>query len=135
MITIMTKLYTWWTGRLERRYREAQGYYKQLTKEALMAEWIELEVRKEKSSRRWELLLGLVLTVIFSDDLKRFLAIVFAPLTGVSVKDLQVSVLISILVALLIIFLLMAIVFYNFSYSLLLRRYLILKRYLEEHQI
>ncbi|ESV55570.1 hypothetical protein SAG0136_10305 [Streptococcus agalactiae LMG 14747] len=135
MITMMIKLHKWWTGRFERRYKEAQSYYDQMTKEALLAECIELEVRKEKSSRRWELLLGLVLTVIFSEDLKRLLAIIFAPLTGVSVKDLQVSVLMSIFVALLIIMLLMAIVVYNFSYSLLLRRHLILKRYLEEHKI
>lgn len=135
MIATITKLYKWWTGRFERQYKEAQGYYNQRTKEALLAEWVELEVKKEKSSRRWELLLGLVLTVIFSDDLKRLLAIVFAPLTGVVVKDLQESVLMSVIVALLIIFLLLAIMMYNFSYSLILRRYLILKRYLEEHQI
>lgn len=77
MITTLTKLYKRWTGRFERQYKEAQGYYNQLTKEALLAEWVELEVKKEKSSRRLELLLGLVLTIIFSDDLKRILAILF----------------------------------------------------------
>ena len=81
MIATVKRFYKWWTGRFERRYREAQGYYNQKSKEALLAEWVELEVKKEKSSRRWELLLGLVLTIIFSDDLKRLVAIVFAPLT------------------------------------------------------
>lgn len=134
MITTLTKLYKRWTGRFERQYKEAQGY-NQLTKEALLAEWVELEVKKEKSSRRLELLLGLVLTIIFSDDLKRILAILFSPLTGVTITDLQESVLMSFILALLIIFLLIVIVMSNFSYSLILRRYLILKRYLEEHQI
>ncbi|WP_105264207.1 hypothetical protein, partial [Streptococcus suis] len=95
----------------------------------------ELEVKREKSSRRWELMLGLVLTIIFSEDLKRLLAIILAPLTGVSINELQESVLMSLVVALLILFLLLAIVLYNFSYSLLLRRYLILKQYLEENPI
>lgn len=135
MITTLTKLYKRRTGRFERRYKEAQGYYNQLTKEALLAEWVELEVKKEKSSRRWELLLGLVLTIIFSDDLKRLLAILFSPLTGVAIKDLRESVLTSFILSLLIIFLLIVIVMSNFSYSLILRRYLILKRYLDEHQI
>ena len=135
MIATVKRFYKWWTGRFERRYREAQGYYNQKSKEALLAEWVELEVKKEKSSRRWELLLGLVLSIIFSDDLKRLLAIVFAPLTRTSPADLQNSVLMSLLVTLLIVFLLLAIVIYNASYSLTLRRYLILKRYLEEHNI
>ncbi|HFI0543427.1 TPA: hypothetical protein ACGOXQ_002112, partial [Streptococcus suis] len=68
-------------------------------------------------------------------DLKRLLAIILAPLTGVSINELQESVLMSLVVALLILFLLLAIVLYNFSYSLLLRRYLILKQYLEENPI
>ncbi|WP_164683776.1 hypothetical protein [Streptococcus hyointestinalis] len=135
MTAIVTQLYKWWTGRFERYYKEAQNYYDEQTKEALLAEWVELEVKKEKSSRRWELLLGLVLTVIFSDDLKRLLAIIFAPWAGVTTKDLQESVLMSLVVALLIVLLLLTIVLYNFSYSLILRRYLILKRYLEEHKI
>lgn len=135
MIATVKRLYKWWMGRFERRYKEAQGYYNQKTKEALLAEWIELEVKKEKSSRRWELLLGLVLTIIFSDDLKRLLAIVFSPLTGTSPSDLQNSILMSFVVTLLILVLLLAIVMYNVSYSLILRRYLILKRYLEEHRI
>ncbi|HEL1638534.1 TPA: hypothetical protein TXZ04_001848 [Streptococcus suis] len=135
MIATVRRLYKWWTGRFERRYREAQIYYDQQTKEALIAERIELEVKREKSSRRWELMLGLVLTIIFSEDLKRLLAIILAPLTGVSRNELQESVLMSLVVALLIMFLLLAIVLYNFSYSLLLRRYLILKQYLEENPI
>lgn len=135
MITTITKLYKRWTGRVERRYREAQGYYNQQTKEALLAEWVELEVKKEKNSRRWELLLGLVLTIIFSEDLKQLLAVSFVSITGVDATDLRGSILMSGIVALLIIFLLLAIVIYNISYSLTLRRYLILKRYLEEHQI
>lgn len=135
MMDTITKWYQWWTGRFERQYKEAQAYYSRQSKEALLAEWVVLEVSKEKSSRRWELLLGLVLTVIFSDDLKRLLAIAFAPLTGRSTSDLQNSILMSVIVALLIVFLLLAIVIYNFSYSLTLRRYLILKRYLEEHHI
>ncbi len=80
-------------------------------------------------------MLGLVLTIIFSEDLKRLLAIILAPLTGVSINEVQESVLMSLVVALLILFLLLAIVLYNFSYSLLLRRYLILKQYLEENPI
>ena len=104
-------------------------------KEALIAERIELEVKIEKSSRRWELLLGLVLTIIFSEDLKHLLAIILAPLTGVSINELQESVLMSLVVVLLILFLLLAIVLDHFSYSLLLRRYFILKQYLKEHPL
>ncbi|WP_449457632.1 hypothetical protein [Streptococcus suis] len=135
MTATVRRLYKWWTGRFERRYREAQIYYDQQPKEALIAERIELEVKIEKSSRRWELLLGLVLTIIFSEDLKRLLAIILAPLTGVSINELQESVLMSLVVALLILFLLLAIVLDHFSYSLLSRRSLILKQYLKERPV
>ena len=122
-----------WTKRHERRYKEALGYYNQQSKEALLAELTELEIKKERSSRSWKLLVGLVLTIIFSDDLKRLLAILFSPLTGVPTNKLHESVLLSISIALFIVLLFLTILIYNFSYSLLLRRYLILKRYIEEH--
>lgn len=78
-------------------------------------------------------MVGLVLTIIFSDDLKRLLAILFSPLTGVPTKELNESVLMSIIITLFIVLLFLTILVYNFSYSLLLRRYLILKRYIEEY--
>ena len=86
-----------------------------------------------KSSRSLKLLVGLVLTIIFSDDLKHLLAILFSPLTGVPTKELNESVLMSIIITLFIVLLFLTILVYNFSYSLLLRRYLILKRYIEEY--
>ncbi|TVX24954.1 hypothetical protein AZJ50_06985, partial [Streptococcus pneumoniae] len=83
MKSTIKNYYEMWTKRHERRYREALGYYNQQSKEALLAELTELEIKKERSSRSWKLLVGLVLTIIFSDDLKRLLAILFSPLTGV----------------------------------------------------
>ena len=84
MISTIKNYYEMWTKRHERRYREALGYYNQQSKEALLAELTELEIKKERSSRSWKLLVGLVLTIIFSDDLKRLLAILFSPLTVLS---------------------------------------------------
>lgn len=133
MISTIKNYYERWTKRHERRYREALGYYNQQSKEALLAELTELEIKKERSSRNWKLLVGLVLTIIFSDDLKQLLAILFSPLTGVPTNKLHESVLLSISIALFIVLLFLTILIYNFSYSLLLRRYLILKRYIEEH--
>lgn len=133
MKSTIKNYYEMWTKRHERRYRDALGYYNQQSKEALLAELTELEIKKERSSRNWKLLVGLVLTIIFSDDLKRLLAILFSPLTGVPTNKLHESVLLSISIALFIVLLFLTILIYNFSYSLLLRRYLILKRYIEEH--
>ena len=133
MRSTIKNYYERWTKRHELRYKEALDYYKKQSQEALLAELTELEIKKERASRSWKLLVGLVLTIIFSDDLKRLLAILFSPLTGVPTKELNESVLLSIIITLFIILLFLTILVYNFSYSLLLRRYLILKRYIEEH--
>lgn len=133
MRSTIKNYYERWMKRHERRYKEALDYYKKQSKEALLAELTELEIKKERASRNWKLLVGLVLTIIFSDDLKRLLAILFSPLTGVPTKDLNESVLLSIIITLFIVLLFLTILVYNFSYSLLLRRYLILKRYIEEY--
>ena len=133
MISTIKNYYERWMKRHERSYKEAFGYYNRRSKEAILAEFIELEIKKERSSRSWKLLVGLVLTIIFSNDLKRILAILFSPLTGLPTKELNESVLLSIIIALFIVLLFLTILIYNFSYSLLLRRYLILKRYIEEH--
>ncbi|TXL93771.1 hypothetical protein AZJ79_07715, partial [Streptococcus pneumoniae] len=120
MKSTIKNYYEMWTKRHERRYREALGYYNQQSKEALLAELTELEIKKERSSRSWKLLVGLVLTIIFSDDLKRLLAILFSPLTGVPTNKLHESVLPSISIALFIVLLFLTILIYSFSYSLLL---------------
>ena len=133
MRSTIKNYYERWTKRQERRYKEALDYYKKQSKEALLAELTELEIKKERASRSWKLLVGLVLTIIFSDDLKHLLAILFSPLTGVPTKELNESVLLSIIITLFIVLLFLTILVYNFSYSLLLRRYLILKRYIEEY--
>ena len=81
MRSTIKNYYERWTNRHERRYKEALDYYKKQSKEALLAELTELEIKKERASRSWKLLVGLVLTIIFSDDLKHLLAILFSPLT------------------------------------------------------
>ncbi|TVW09267.1 hypothetical protein AZK11_09905, partial [Streptococcus pneumoniae] len=92
-----------------------------------------LEIKKERSSRSWTLLVGLALTIIFSDALKRLLSILFSPLTGVPTNKFHESLLPSISIPLFIVLLFLTILISNFSYSLLLRLYLLLKRYIEEH--
>lgn len=134
MKSVITRAYAWWIRRFERRYKEAYAYYNQQSKEALVAEYIELQVKQDKSSRRWELLVGLVLTIIFSDDLKRIFAILFSAITGIAPAQLKESMLMSVIITLLIVLLMLMITIYNFSRSLLVRRYLILKQYLEENK-
>lgn len=134
MKSVITRAYAWWIRRFERRYKEAYAYYNQQSKEALVAEYIELQVKQDKSSRRRELLVGLVLTIIFSDDLKRIFAILFSAITGIAPAQLKESMLMSVIITLLIVLLMLMITIYNFSRSLLVRRYLILKQYLEENK-
>ncbi|MFS1664697.1 hypothetical protein [Streptococcus sp. zg-JUN1979] len=46
MKSVIKNGYKWWMGRSERYYKQAQMYYDTQDKEALWAEYIELEVRK-----------------------------------------------------------------------------------------
>ena len=128
----LKKFSIWWYSRHERSYCKVRDYYQKKTKNQLLAEYVELEVQKDKASRQWSILLGLVVTVVFSTEFKHVVAFVVHSLTGLALETIEKSLLMNVSVLVMIGLLLFAIAISNLNHRLLLKRYLILKQCLEE---
>lgn len=131
----LKQLFTRWGSRHQRELQKALVYHSGRTTQELLAEYFELEEKLDRSSRSWELLLGLIATLLFSDELKTILAFLYSCILSVSVGDLSGSLLITVNVLLIIGMLLFLIALSHWNHSKLMKRYLILKYYLSEKEI
>lgn len=131
MVFIM-KIVSLWQNRHVRKFEKALAYFNSKSKNELLAEYFELGKALDRSSRSWELFLGLLVTIIFSDEVKHICTLFFSTVLDVEYDVIRGSMLVTLSIILFLGMLLFLILLSHINHSLLYRRRIILEYYLQQ---